>query len=271
MADENVDTLRRTYDAINRGDLEGALDLIDPEAEFTSLIAEADGRTYHGHAGAREWWDDISAPLGGLEIRVESMRSIDDETVIAHLVLIGTVGGVRVQQPMWNIARLRDRRLTWWSFGRTEPEALEAAGMVEYGPSSAGDTGPMSQENVDRVRRGVANVDAFWAMLDEYVVWDLRGFESQRADLDEVYIGRDAVIEASRHYFGTWDEYRLDAEELIDAGSSVVVVVHEQGLGKGGGVPIERRFAQMWTFRHGRIIRWDLFPDKKAAIEAAGL
>ena len=127
----------------------------------------------------------------------------------------------------------------------------------------------MSQENVQLVRGGIEDVKTFWAMLDEYVVWDLRGF--QRVDLNDVYVGRDAVIEASRHYWGTWDEYRLDAEELIDAGSSVVAVVHEQGLGKSSGAPIGRRFAQLWTFRQGRIIRWDLFPDKEAALEAAGL
>ena len=32
----------------------------------------------------------------------------------------------------------------------------------------------MSQENVEIVRAAFESVDAFWAMLDEYVVWDLR-------------------------------------------------------------------------------------------------
>jgi ketosteroid isomerase-like protein len=127
----------------------------------------------------------------------------------------------------------------------------------------------MSQENVELVRRGIQSVETFWALLDEHVVWDLRDFPV--LDLDGVYAGRDAVIEASRHYWGTWDDYRLDAEELIDAGSSVVVVVHERGRGKGSGAPFEQRFAQVWTFGRGRIIRWELFPDKAAALEAAGL
>ncbi len=30
----------------------------------------------------------------------------------------------------------------------------------------------MSSENVELVRRGIENVHAFWAMLDEHVVWD---------------------------------------------------------------------------------------------------
>ena len=127
----------------------------------------------------------------------------------------------------------------------------------------------MSQENVDLVRRGIDSVDAFWAMLDDYVVWDLR--DMPIPDLSGVVVGRDAVIEGSRRYWGTWEDYRLEAEELIDAGSSVVVAVRERGRGKGSGIPFERRWAQVWTFSRGRIIRWEMFPDKTAALEAVGL
>jgi ketosteroid isomerase-like protein len=128
----------------------------------------------------------------------------------------------------------------------------------------------MSQENVELVRRTFQNgVEAFWALLDEYVVWDLR--EQPLLDLDGVYVGRDAVIKASRHYWGTWDDYRLDVEELRDTGSSVVVVFRERGRGKGSGAPFEQRLAQIWTFHRGRIIRWELFPHRAAALEAAGL
>ena len=90
-------------------------------------------------------------------------------------------------------------------------------------------------------------------------------------DLDDVYVGRDAVMKASRHYWGTWDGYRLDADELIDAGTSVVLVLRERGRGKGSGAPFDRRFAQIWTFLRGRVVRWEVFPDRAAALEAAGL
>ncbi len=128
----------------------------------------------------------------------------------------------------------------------------------------------MSQENVELARRGLRSVDTFWGLLDEHVVWDLR-YGGGVFDLDEVHVGRDAVIKASRHYWGTWDEYQLDAEELIDAGSSVVVIFRERGRGKGSGAPIEKKRAQVWSFSRGRIIRWEEFPDPAAALEAAGL
>jgi ketosteroid isomerase-like protein len=127
----------------------------------------------------------------------------------------------------------------------------------------------MSEGNVELVRRGIEDVDAFWAMLDEYVVWDLRAWPM--LDLDSVYVGREAVIKASRHYWGTWDDYRVEIEELLDAGPSCVVVIRERGRGKGSGAPVEKWHPQLWTFRRGRIIRWESFQSRDDALEAAGL
>ena len=127
----------------------------------------------------------------------------------------------------------------------------------------------MSRDNVELVRRGIESTGAFWALLDDHVVWDTHNYSA--VDLDAVYVGREAVIRASRHYWGTWDDYHLDAEELIDAGPRVVLVVFERGRGKGSGAPFERRWAQVMTFRRGRIIRWELFQDRAAALEAVGM
>ena len=127
----------------------------------------------------------------------------------------------------------------------------------------------MTAENVELVRRGVASVDVFWAMLDDYVIWDLRA--RPLPDLDPVYMGRDAVIKASRHYWGTWRDYSVSADEILDAVTSAVVIIHERGRGKGSGAPFDQQHPQLWTFRSGRIIRWESFRTRADAIEAAGL
>jgi ketosteroid isomerase-like protein len=132
----------------------------------------------------------------------------------------------------------------------------------------------MSQENVDLVRRGFASPDSFWALLDEHVVFDTRDLPHD--DVLDIYgtrvlVGRRAVIDVTRSYWGSWDDYQLVAEELIDAGSSVVGVVRERGRGKGGGVPFDRRWARVWTLSRGRIIRMEVFSEKADALEAVGL
>lgn len=128
----------------------------------------------------------------------------------------------------------------------------------------------MGESNLDLVRRAIADVHEFWAMLDEHVVWDLRAREGV-PDLDDIYVGRSEVIRGSRHYWGTWDEYSVEAEELIDAGQSVIVMLRERGLGKRSGAPVETVHPQLWTFREGRIVRWESFQSREEALRAVEL
>ena len=65
---------------------------------------------------------------------------------------------------------------------------------------------------------------------------------------------------------------RYSNGETLDAiGQSVVVTVHEHGKGRESGVPVERPHFQVWTFRRGKLVRWEAFASEAAALEAAGL
>jgi ketosteroid isomerase-like protein len=127
----------------------------------------------------------------------------------------------------------------------------------------------MSQENVELARRAMESMDAFFSLLDEYIVADVRSYPLP--DYSGLVVGRDKFIEMSRHYWGAWDSYRVEAEDFIDAGQSVVITVREQGRGKGSGVRLDRRWAQIWTFRDGRIVRWEPRRSTEDAVKAAGL
>jgi hypothetical protein len=45
--------------------------------------------------------------------------------------MTGTLGGVPVEQTMWQASLLRDGKVIWWASFRSEREALEAAGLRE--------------------------------------------------------------------------------------------------------------------------------------------
>ena len=129
MSRENVKVMEAGYAAITRGDLDAFLALAHPEIEFRSLIAEAEGRTYQGHDGVREWWDSVIRSLGirpGAE-KIEAFR----DRGITRLRLAGSITGVEVPQTMWMAWRVRDGLLVWWATFRTETEALEAVGLPE--------------------------------------------------------------------------------------------------------------------------------------------
>ena len=90
--------------------------------EFTTLIAEAEGRSYRGHDGVREWWDAVHTSLGGITYELVSFEDMGDR-VLSELVVSGEVEGVAVTQRMWQAGRIEGGRALWWKTCRSEAEA----------------------------------------------------------------------------------------------------------------------------------------------------
>jgi ketosteroid isomerase-like protein len=58
---------------------------------------------------------------------------------------------------------------------------------------------------------------------------------------------------------------------MIDAGDTVVVLMHQRGRGKGSGIEVEGRHGQTWTLKDGKIVRHAQYRDLDQALEATGL
>src|SRR5919202_1293865 len=63
------------------------------------------------------------------------------------------------------------------------------------------------------------------------------------------FIGVQEIEGWMRRWLQAWDDFVMSAEEFIDAGDSVVVAVRQRGVGKKSGIPSERSYFQIWTFR----------------------
>jgi ketosteroid isomerase-like protein len=122
--------VRAMAESVNAGDLEGFVARTAEDVEFTSLVAEAEARTFRGHAGVRAWWENVLGAFADPRWEVLDMRVSEDRGV-AKSRLTATLAGTEVVQTMWMAARLRDGKLGWWAFFRSEDQALEAAGLPE--------------------------------------------------------------------------------------------------------------------------------------------
>jgi ketosteroid isomerase-like protein len=133
MSQESVEPramAEAAYGALNSGDLDGFLALIAEDVEFTSLVAEAEGTTFRGHEGVRTWWETVRGAFQ--DPRWEVLDVVGSgERGVTKFRIAGTLSGVQVAQTMWQAAELRDGKLSWWAFFRTEREALEAVGLRE--------------------------------------------------------------------------------------------------------------------------------------------
>jgi ketosteroid isomerase-like protein len=129
----------------------------------------------------------------------------------------------------------------------------------------------MSQENVEIIKRCCEAFDrgdyeTALRALDAEIEYDLRHFPDGR-----VYHGHEGVREAFRVWLGTWEEYRQEVSEFIDAGNEVVVCVREYGRGKGSGVSLARPTFGIWKLTDGRVVRIRFRSTKAKALEAVGL
>jgi ketosteroid isomerase-like protein len=51
----------------------------------------------------------------------------------------------------------------------------------------------------------------------------------------------------------------------------VVAIVSQRGRSKATGIPVDMRFAQVWSLRDGLAFRMQMYASVEEALEAAGL
>ena len=82
--------------------------------------------------------------------------------------------------------------------------------------------------------------------------------------------GLVAVAQAMRRFAEVWEESRHELRELYDHGDVVVVAVSWHVLSRGSERELVNEEAHTWTFRAGRIARFEWGQDLAAALDAAG-
>jgi ketosteroid isomerase-like protein len=130
VSEENVQQQYRAADAFSRRDLEGFLEICDPEIELVSRHLELDGSGHlRGHAAVRRWWETLLAVYPDFTSEIEEIHVLGDVTVARQNFRAQASGsGAELEQRQWQVTRWRDGKAIWWQSLPTEAEALEIAG-----------------------------------------------------------------------------------------------------------------------------------------------
>lgn len=83
--------------------------------------------------------------------------------------------------------------------------------------------------------------------------------------------GAPSVAAYMQEFLAQWSDYRVVAEEFLDAGHTIVVKERQYATGASSGIETVMTFYAVWTFGDGRVTsaRWE--DDRSTALEAAGL
>jgi ketosteroid isomerase-like protein len=110
MSSQDVEFVRRGFEALSEGGVEALLPFIHPEFEVTTppqFAAEPD--TYRGHDGVRRYFDSFYDAMDEVRFEPSDFRDAQGRVIVpTKLIARGRTTGIETQQDVVLVWALRD-------------------------------------------------------------------------------------------------------------------------------------------------------------------
>jgi uncharacterized protein len=80
--------------------------------------------------------------------------------------------------------------------------------------------------------------------------------------------GRESFEQYLHSWLESFDEFRINPEEVFEHGKNLIAIVRQTGRGRISGAEIAVQIAHVWTIENDRAIRWRSYPNRQQAIAA---
>jgi len=132
MSQENVEIVRRYYEAWNAGGLDDARAFWSDEIEWQDAPQMLDGGTCRGAEAVVAHFRDLDEVLGTMKVQVERLVPTGDEVlVLLNVHLDAPRGGLPLDGPIFETVRVEGGKISRIRLFVDEREALEAVGLSE--------------------------------------------------------------------------------------------------------------------------------------------
>lgn len=138
----------------------------------------------------------------------------------------------------------------------------------------------MSQENVEFLEGLLAGgaemdkqalLDALPELIAQTCDPEIEWVEDPRRADRRIYRGHEGVRESWERWLENFEEYGFEVERMVDCGDKVLVYAREEGRASLSGGTISQRNHIVYTFRDGKVARYEEFYEEGDALKAAGL
>lgn len=252
MEPDNVELVRRLWDAFERGGIEAVLEIADPDVEWEPY--GGGGTVYRGHDGLRaymRWRGDREEEA---DARLYSAFAKENFVVGRGEVQIRGPRGIVTMQPGW-LYEFRDGKLVRFRGFPTQEAALEAAGLAA-------------------ARDPVSIVRDLWAAFNDGGVE--RMLESIHEDAEwHTYLGSESVYrghDGIRRYYsevaGRAASASASEYSIRKIGDAVLVSGSLQTVEPGGAIA-QRQVHWVYWVRGDKVARAQSFALREQAVKAA--
>jgi ketosteroid isomerase-like protein len=135
MSRENVEAFKRGSAAWNCGDLEGLLEVVDPEIvwrDAINVMFGGEAATVQGHRAVSEMFHDLFASFAEIETDFRDFWDLGERVVaLGQIRMWGKESRVETGSPFAALTEWRDGKAIRVQTYLDPEEALEAAGLSE--------------------------------------------------------------------------------------------------------------------------------------------
>jgi ketosteroid isomerase-like protein len=132
MSEENLDLGHQVIDAVEHRDVDRLVGLTDPEVEWRSAFVSGGGGLYRGHAGIREYVNDMNDAWEIVRLDVNHEMGVGEVVVfVGRIHYRGKGSGVEAELESGYVLTFRRGRLIRFRPFRDPERALEAVGLRE--------------------------------------------------------------------------------------------------------------------------------------------
>jgi ketosteroid isomerase-like protein len=134
MSWRNVETARRCFARFGARDVDGFLELLDPEVEWVPAISvvgpdQLAFGTYQGHEGVRQWFADVEQ-WSDYRVEANHFRRTGEHALVTGRVFFARNGEEHLFD-VYFVFTINDRKVISMRTFADEQPALEAAGLED--------------------------------------------------------------------------------------------------------------------------------------------
>ena len=130
----------------------------------------------------------------------------------------------------------------------------------------------MSQQDANTIRAlyeafGRGDIPFVLGALDSQVEW--READNFIYADKNPYLGPGAVLEGVfARIGGEWEWFKVSPDEVLDAGETIIGRGYYSGVYKQNGNEVRAQFAHFFTFRDGKIVKFQQYTDTAQFLKA---
>jgi ketosteroid isomerase-like protein len=223
-----------------------------------------DAGVYHGHEGFARWLADWGAPWEEWSAQVHDLLDLGPQVAsLTHLVA-RTSSGISVDREDSQLCTILSGKIVKLEYFGDPVSALDRS------------------DDAHRARTRKAVHDRIRTLYDAAVREDVDGVVAQLSPEYEFYPEADSPMEpayrgyeGARRYFAemfeAWQILSFRVERLVDVGDSVVALFEMRNRGRGSGIELEGRWAEVWQTAGDQFVSSRFYTSHEQALTDSGL